>query len=193
MIPRALYGCEFWHDISNSDLLLLERSHRICVKSIQNIDRCTRSCVALSLLGSLSLEKDIQKRKLILFGQLCRLDLFYTFKRIFIYRLISQFYFNDLTHGFVLDSLNILSKFNLMHMVRDFISLGQFPGKCSWKTITNGKLTEQRDLEFNSSQREQRIGLTVYLGFTLALGRTTSGNYLASIWVYCQPVSQWSS
>ena len=79
------YGCEFWHDISNSDLLLLERSHRFCVKSIQNIDRGTRSCVALSLLGSRSLEKDIQKRKLILCGQLCRLDPFYTIKRIFIY------------------------------------------------------------------------------------------------------------
>ena len=150
VLPRALYGCEFWHDISNSDLLLLERSHRFCVKSIQNIDRCTRSCVALSLLGSRSLEKDIQKRKLILFGQLCRLDPFYTVKRIFIYRLIAQVYFNDLTHGFVIDSLNIISKFNLMHMVRDFISLGQFPGKYSWKTITNGKLTEQRDLEFFS-------------------------------------------
>ena len=137
MIPRALYGCEFWHDISNSELLLLERSHRVLVKSIQNIDRCTRSCVALILLGSPSLEKDIQKRKLILFGQLCQLDPFYTVKRIFIYRLISQFYFNDLTHGFVLDSLNILSKFNLMHMVRDFISLWQFPGKYSWKTMGN--------------------------------------------------------
>ena len=120
VLPRALYGCEFWHDISKSDLLL-ERSHRFCVKSIQNIDRCTRPCVAISLLGSRSLEKDIQKRKLILFGQLCRLDPFYTVKKIFIYRLISQFYFNDLIRGFVLDSLDFLSKFNLMHMVRDFI------------------------------------------------------------------------
>ena len=157
VLPRALYGCEFWHDISNSDLLSLERSHRFCVKSIQNIDRCTRSCVALSLLGSRSLEKDIQKRKLILFGQLCRLDPFYTVKRIFIYRLIAQVYFNDLTHGFVIDSLNIISKFNLMHMVRDFISLGHFPGKYSWKTITNGKLTEQRDLEFFSQIAENRL------------------------------------
>ena len=101
VLPRALYGCECWHDISKSDLLLLERSHKFCVKSIQNIDRCTRSDVGLSLLGSRSLEKDIQKRKLILFKQLCWLDPFYTVKRIFIYRLISQFYFNDLTHGFV--------------------------------------------------------------------------------------------
>ena len=51
-------------------------------------------------------------------------------------------------------------------MVRDFISLGQSPGKYSWKTITNGKLTEQRDLEFFSEIAE--ISLTVYLCFTLA-------------------------
>ena len=70
----------------------------------------------------------------------------YTVKGVFIYCLIYQFYFNDLIHGFVLDSLNILSKFDLMHIVRDFISLEQFPGNYSWKTITNGKLTEQRDL-----------------------------------------------
>ena len=78
-------------------------------------------------------------------------------RRIFIYRLIAQVYFNDLTHGFVLDILNIISKFNLMHMVHDFISLGQFPGKYSWKTITNGKLTEQRDLEFFSQIAENRL------------------------------------
>ena len=44
-----------------------------------------------------------------------------------------------------------------MHMVRDFISLGQFPGKYSWKTITNGKLTEQRDLKFFSEIAENRL------------------------------------
>ena len=86
--------------------VLVRACVRFCVKSIQNIDRCTRSCVALSLLGSRSLDKDIQKRKLILFGQLCRLDPFYTVKRIFIYRLIAQVYFN-LTHGFVLGSLSL--------------------------------------------------------------------------------------
>ena len=42
-------------------------------------------------------------------------------------------------------------------MVRDFISLGQFPGKYSWKTITNGKLTEQRDLKFFSQIAENRL------------------------------------
>ena len=63
VLPRALYGCEFWHGISNIDLLLLERSHKFRVKSIQNIDRCTRSCVALSLLGSRSLEKRHSEKK----------------------------------------------------------------------------------------------------------------------------------
>ena len=44
-----------------------------------------------------------------------------------------------------------------MHMVLDFISLGQFPGEYSLKIITNGLLTEQRDLQFFSEIAENRL------------------------------------
>ena len=71
VMPRGLYGCEFWQDLSNSQLLHLERSHRLCVKTMQGIDRCTRSCVALNLIGMPDLESEIAKRKCAMFGQLC--------------------------------------------------------------------------------------------------------------------------
>ena len=31
VMSRGLYGCEFWQDLSNSQLLHLESSHRLCV------------------------------------------------------------------------------------------------------------------------------------------------------------------
>ena len=37
------------------------------------------------------------------------------------------------------------------------MTFGQFPGKYSWKTITNGKLTEQRDLKFFSEIAENLL------------------------------------
>ena len=30
VLPKALYGCELWCDIRQSDILALERSHRLC-------------------------------------------------------------------------------------------------------------------------------------------------------------------
>ena len=63
VLPRALYGCEFWHNMTHDEVLMLERSHRLCVKSMQGLDRYTRSCVALSLIGSCPLEQEIRKKK----------------------------------------------------------------------------------------------------------------------------------
>ena len=41
--PRALYGCEFWHDLCESQRLHLERSHRLSVKTMQGIDQRTET------------------------------------------------------------------------------------------------------------------------------------------------------
>ena len=71
------------------------------MKSMQGLDRYTRSCVALSLIGSCPIEQEIRKKKMILFGQLSRLDPYYTVKRLFMYRVVSMHYFNDITYGFV--------------------------------------------------------------------------------------------
>ena len=53
---------------------MLECSHRLCVKSMQGLDRYT----ALSLVSSCPLEQEIRKKKMILCGQLSRLDPYYT-------------------------------------------------------------------------------------------------------------------
>jgi len=31
VIPKALYGCEMWSNLSNTDIAKLERAHRFCL------------------------------------------------------------------------------------------------------------------------------------------------------------------
>ena len=52
----------------------LERVHRFCVKFIQFLQKSTSTDVALALIAFNSLETEIDYRKLIFLGQLCRLQ-----------------------------------------------------------------------------------------------------------------------
>ena len=80
------------------------------------------------------LESEIAKRKCSLFGQLCRLDPRYTVKRLFIHRLPSHFFFNDILYGFVVDTLKIISDLGLDYYVLTFLYTGDFPSKFVWKS-----------------------------------------------------------
>ena len=138
-MPRGLYGCEFWHDLSNSQKLHLEHSHRLCVQTMHGIDHCTRSCVALNLMGMPDLESETAKRKCAMFGQLCRLDPRYTVKRLFLHRLTSHFFFNDILYGFIVDTLKIISDIGLEGYVLTFLNTGDFSSEYLWKKTTTYK------------------------------------------------------
>ena len=66
ILPKALYGCENWDNLNVTELLLLERAHRFCVKHMQSLNLRTRTDVALSLLDIFQIEIDIDFRKLTL-------------------------------------------------------------------------------------------------------------------------------
>lgn len=61
VLLRALYVSELWNNLSQTEFLLVGSSHRLCVKTMQNMDRNTRPCVALSSLGLMSLKYVIVK------------------------------------------------------------------------------------------------------------------------------------
>ena len=83
VLPKALYGCEFWDNLSKDDVYLLEKSHMYCLKYIQSISKYTSTDIASSLIGMLPISAEIDIRKLVFFGQLCRLESCLLVKSIF--------------------------------------------------------------------------------------------------------------
>ena len=72
VIPKSLYGCEYMDNFTDSEKLMLEWAHRVCIKRIQSLGIYTRTDIALISLNGiflLEIEKDV--RILTLFGQFC--------------------------------------------------------------------------------------------------------------------------
>ena len=70
-----------------SDVLSMERAHRFCIKFMQGLHRRTRTDIAPSIISIYSIESEIDFRKLILFGQLCRLNFEHWLRVVFLNRL----------------------------------------------------------------------------------------------------------
>ncbi|CAG2213722.1 unnamed protein product [Mytilus edulis] len=67
---KAFFGCELWTEITNTEILLLERAQRYVCKSIQGLPRQTRSDMVNALIGWKSAESYIDERKLLFLGKL---------------------------------------------------------------------------------------------------------------------------
>lgn len=65
VLLKALYGSELWSRLLPNGILSLERAHRFCIKFMQCLPRGTSTDVALTLLGSNSIEVEIDRRKLV--------------------------------------------------------------------------------------------------------------------------------
>ena len=83
VLPKALYGCEFWNNLSSTDILCLERAHRFCIKFMQHLPVNTRTEISMSMIAINSIESEVDRRKLTFLGQLCNLSLDLFVKRIF--------------------------------------------------------------------------------------------------------------
>ncbi|VDI42128.1 Hypothetical predicted protein, partial [Mytilus galloprovincialis] len=66
---KAFFGCELWTEITNNEILLLERAQRYVCKSIQGLPRQTRSDMVNALIGWKSAESYIDERKLLFLGK----------------------------------------------------------------------------------------------------------------------------
>jgi hypothetical protein len=74
VLSKALFGCELWCNITDTQLLSLEKIHRQCIKYMQSMPKSTRTDIAWSCIGLYPIKYEIDKRKLLFFGQLCYLD-----------------------------------------------------------------------------------------------------------------------
>ena len=178
VLPKALYGCELWHDITKTQLVKLERSHKFCIKYIQCIVRSTRSDIALSLLGCRSLESEIDYKKLTLLGQLCRLSTDFISKDLFNNRLIR---FIDDPHnksGFFPDLYRILQKYDLVYFLNNYVTYGIFPTKFHWKSVIRDRIDKVSSLTVHT-RMESDSKLHVYALYN-------NINRCSPLWLFCK-------
>ena len=62
----------------------LERAPRFCIKFMQSLPKSTSNDVTLALIGLYPIESEINYKKLVFLGQLCRLPGGHRVKEIFI-------------------------------------------------------------------------------------------------------------
>ena len=104
--------------MTESDLLTMERTHRCCIKFMHGLHRQTRNDIALSIKSIYSIESEIDFRKLILFGQLCRLNFEHWLRVVFLNRLCT-YSMNDSKHtGFIPDIVRTLRKYGLLDVLQ---------------------------------------------------------------------------
>ena len=51
VMPKALYGCELWFGLNNTQITMFEKAHRLCLKYIHNFPSYTRTDICLGIAG----------------------------------------------------------------------------------------------------------------------------------------------
>ena len=110
-----------------SDINVIERSHRFCLKFIQIINNVTRTDVALTLVGGHCIGQDIDYRKLVFFSQLCNLPDIFLAKCIFNVRLKSYIINSYRKRGFIPDIYRLFCRYNLGQCFINYAELNIFP------------------------------------------------------------------
>jgi hypothetical protein len=154
-MPSVLYGCELWNNISSAERQKLSTfQHFVCKKSL-NLPKLTRSDICESLFDVLPITAEVDTRKLLFLGRLCRMDQNTLPKKIFLTRLFSYLqHLSEVQYGFIPDVMDLLESYNLANHISTWLENGFFPDKLSWKRIirktVNAYHKDQRLLRMNS-------------------------------------------
>ena len=132
VLPKSLYGCENWNNMTVSDVFTMERAHRFCIKYMQGLHRRTRTDIALSMIAIYSIESEIDFKKLILFGQLCRLNFEHWIRVVFLNRVCSYSINGTKQIDFIPDIVSILGKYSLLDVLTAYRRDGVFPSRLTW-------------------------------------------------------------
>jgi hypothetical protein len=157
VLPRALYGSELWYKLSKDDVSKLEIAHRFCLKTIQSFPKRTRTVIAQSMINSQSVETHIDYKKLLFVGRLCRLSSCKLAKVIFIERLFQYAGKGDLCRGVACDTFRVLSKYNLIQFLDNFLSQATFPSKQMWRTIVKQAFVNYEQQMLIMSQEDHSL------------------------------------
>ena len=134
VLPSVLYGCELWNGISCQDLQKLNIFQHFVCKDILKVPKRFRSDICESLLNVLPIESEIDARKLLFFGRLCRMNCDTLPKQIFLARLFSHLEnLANTQYGFIPDILRLLADYDLLPFLSNWLENGHFPEKYIWK------------------------------------------------------------
>ena len=70
-LPRGLYGCELWSNITSREIHMLEVTLRFCAKYMQHFIKRSKTDIVLACLGITDTLSEIDKRKLLFLRRLC--------------------------------------------------------------------------------------------------------------------------
>ena len=59
--PKDLYGCELWSNLKRDHIDKLVTAHRFCLKYMQSLPKDTRTIIALSCVGAVPIETEIDQ------------------------------------------------------------------------------------------------------------------------------------
>ena len=139
--------------MSSSDLQQLNTFQHFICKNALELPKLCRSDICESLFNVQSISAEIDARKLLFLGRLCRLDYDALPKKIFLTRLMS--FMLDLSNkqnGFIPDIVTILHLYDLANYLQDWLYHGIFPTKDSWKKIVRRAVKSSHD-----RNRERRM------------------------------------
>lgn len=168
--------CAFWHRIAisqSNDTLAFIQDGCVTVRSIWlwtmelhiflwsseacknslNLPKFCRSDICESFFGVLPIEAEIDTRKLLFLGRLCRLHSTTLTKKMFAIRLYSFIYnLAQKQKGFIPDIFDIIQKYELTDHLKQWLHDGSFPEKITWKKIVRTAVST-----LYKSQRQTRI------------------------------------
>ena len=104
----------------------------------------------MALIGLTRIEYEIDKRKLLLFGQLCSLNKSLRFQTLFVHRLTQYMSYPRKTQGFMQDIYRILGKYNLTDVLKEYISTASFPTLRQWKKRLKSSIQRTAEFEFRT-------------------------------------------
>lgn len=139
VVPTALYGCELWNNMLNSQTQTVNKLQHFIVKRIQGFTTRTRSDICESMVGLYKLSADIEIRKLMFLHKILSQSNNCTSKNIFILRYItfaSDKRARQSMLGFIPDIIRILHMYGIGHIVHDVLANPMaLPSKHCWKSL----------------------------------------------------------
>ena len=107
---------------------------------MQSLPKSTSTDVTLALTGLYSIESEIDYKKPVFLGQLCRLPGGHRVKEVFIHRLVHLNESPTKKNEFLQDIYRILNKYSIVYIFVEYMQIGCFPNKCSWQKLVREKI-----------------------------------------------------